>query len=199
MPSLFKDTLTADEAAEALLLLMRKDFNKHRLSRLSAVSGLDLARAEHELIFLDFFAIYFSLKFTRSPGWRNKGVLVFEKLFGLLLSWWGTAWESNNRGTRDDVFKVFDGRLKVYGARIEEPASEDLDTMLRSIGETFAMYALTDETFYGADGRAREDRFLDVLKILSQDHDGIAIAVGSEAFNDRVQSLYGMFDQFAVK
>lgn len=199
MPSLFKKTLTVDEAAEALLLLMRKDLNQQRLSRLSAVSGLDLARAEHELIFLDFFAIYFSLKFTRSPGWRDKGVLVFEKLFDLILRWWGTAWESNNRGTRDDVFKVFDGRLKVYGARIEERTSEDPDTMLRSIGEIFAMYALTDETFCGADGRAREDRFPDVLNKLSQDHDGIAIAVGSEAFNDRVQSLYGMFDQFTVK
>ena len=192
-------SLTVDEAAEALFVLMRKDFNKQRLSRLSAVSGLDLARAEHELIFLDFFAIYFSLKFTRSSWWRDKGILVFEKLFSLLLSWWGTAWESDNRGTRDDVFRVFDARLKAYGARVEEPSSEDPETMLTSIGETFAMYALTDETFCGADGRAREDRFQDVLKKLSQDHGRIAITVGSEAFNHRVQSLYGMFDQFKVK
>ena len=197
--SLFKKAVTVDQAAESMLLLMRRDFNTQRLSRLSAVAGIELARAEHELIFLDFFAIYFSLKFTRSSGWRDKGILVFEKLFSLLVSWWGTAWESENRGTRDDVFRIFDARIKAYGARIEEPSSEDPDTMLASIGETFAMYALTDETFYGDDGRPREDCFPDVLKKLSQDHERIAITVGSEAFNHRVQSLYSMFDQFKVK
>ena len=71
--------------------------------------------------------------------------------------------------------------------------------MLTSIGETFAMYALTDETFYGADRRPREDRFPDVLEKLSQDHDRISITVGSKAFNQRVQPLYGLFDQFKVK
>jgi hypothetical protein len=68
MFSLFKKSLTVDEAAEALYMLMQKDFNREWLSKLSKVSGLDLVRAEDELVFLDFFAIYFSLKFTHSPG-----------------------------------------------------------------------------------------------------------------------------------
>jgi hypothetical protein len=100
MFSLFKKSLTVDEAAEALYMLMQKDFNREWLSKLSKVSGLNLVRAEDELVFLDFFAIYFSLKFTHSPGWRDKGILVFEKLFSLLLSWLANAWERKQRGRR---------------------------------------------------------------------------------------------------
>lgn len=163
------------------------------------MSEIDIVRATDELLFLDFVAIYFSLKCTRSPGWSDKGILVFEKLFRLIASWLGNFWESKKVGSRDDAFRILDARLKAYGARIEEPSSVDPDAMLRSVGETFAMYALTDETFCGVDGRAREDRFPDVLTKLSQDPDGIAITVGSAAFNHRVQSLYGMFDSFKVK
>ena len=194
MFSLFKSKLTVDQAAEALYAIMGKDDKARWLSRLSRVPQLDLVRAGDELLFLDFFAIYFSLKFTRSPGWSDKGILVFEKFFSLFLSWLGSFWESKNAGTRDDAFRILDERLKAYGARIEEPSSVDPDKMLRSIGEMFATYAFVDDAFIGIDGRPKEDRFPDFLRKLSQDHDDITITVGAEAFNYRIQSLYGVFD-----
>jgi len=199
MSSLFKKSLTVDQAAEALYTIMGKEDKTHWLSQLQTLPEIDIVRATDELLFLDFVAIHFSLKFTQSPGWTDKATLVFEKLFSLIVSWLGNFWESRRVGTRDDAFRMLDARLKAYGARIEEPGSVDSDTMLRSIGETFAMYALTDETFCGVDGHAREDRFPDVWKKCSQDPGGIAITVGSVAFNHRVQSLYGMFDSFKVK
>ena len=194
-----ENVMTVDEAAEALFGIMRKDFNKQFLIRLSAVSGLDITRAETELIFLDFFAVYFSLKFTRSSGWREKGNVVFEQLYSLLWNWLGTIWESMGCGTKDDAFRVIDARLKTYGERIEQPNSEDPDSMLASLGEAFAMYALTDETFYESDGSPKPDRFPDVLMRLRQDFDRIVVTVGGEVFNHRVQSLHAMFDLYKVE
>ena len=198
MPSIFKKPLTVDQAAEALYTIMGKEDKSGWLERLKTVPRLDIVRATDELLFLDFFAIYFSLKYTRAPGWADKGEPVFEKLFLMIGEFVGGFWEEQNAGTKDDAFKMLLARITAYGARVEEPDSAEPDTMLRSIGETFAMYALTDETFCGPDGRAREDRFPDVLKKLSQDHANITITVGSAAFNYRVQSLYGMFDSFRL-
>ncbi len=76
---------------------------------------------------------------------------------------------------------------------VEEPSSVDPDKMLRSIGETFATYAFADDTFIEIDGRPK-DHFPDLLKKFSQDHDDITITVGAEAFNYRIQSLYGVFN-----
>lgn len=176
MTSIFKKRLTVDQAAETLYTIMGKDDKSRWLSKLSKVPEIDLVRAGDELLFLDFFAIYFSLKFTRSSGWSDKGILVFEKFFSLFLSWLGHFWESKNAGTRDDAFNTLDARLKAYGGRIEEPSSADSDKMLRSIGETFATYAF-----------------------LSQNHDDITITVGAEAFNYRIQSLYDFFDSYKLK
>ena len=198
MFSVFKKTLTVDEAAEALYGLMQKDFKQEWRSKLSSVSGLDPVRAEDELVLLDFFAIYFSLKFTRSPGWRDKGILVFEKLFSSVLSFYGNFLKSKNAGTRDDAFKILDERLKAYSASIEEPSSANPEGMLRSIGLKFAMYALAEDSFYGADGRSREDRFPDFLRKISQDHDEIVITVGGEVFNHRMQMLYTWLDLHKV-
>jgi len=179
-------TLTIDEAAEALQGLMQKDFNREWLARLSRVSRLDIVRAEDELIFLDFFAIYFSLKFTRSPGWRDKGVLVFEKFFSSFLSWYGNFLESKRAGTRDDAFKILDARLNAYGASIEEPSSAEPEEMLRSIGLKFAMYALAEEC---------EKAFL--VKLLV-DCENIITTVGAEVFNHRVQMLHTWFDSHKI-
>jgi hypothetical protein len=198
MFSIFKSKLTVDQAAETLYAIMGKDDKKRWLSQLSKVPELDLVRAADELLFVDFFAIYFSLKFTRSPGWSGKGILVFEKFFSLFLSWLGHFWESKNAGTTDDAFKTLDARLKSYGDCIEEPSSSDPEQMLRSIGEMFARHALIDDTFFGADGRPREDCFVNFQKKLSRDHEDITITVGGAAFNYRMQSLYGFFDSTKV-
>lgn len=199
MFSLFKKKLTADQAAEALYTIMGKDDKARWLSQLSKVPQIDLVRATDELYFLDFFAIYFSLKFTRSLACSDKRVLVFEKFFSLIASWLGHFWESKNAGTMDDAFKTLNARLEAYGARINEPSSEDPEKMLRSIGETFAIYAFLDDTYTGGKGRLREDRFLAFKRKLSLDHDEIAISVGAEAFNYRIQSLYDFFDSYKLK
>lgn len=199
MCSLFKTKLTVDQAAETLYTIMGKDDKARWLSQLSAVPEIDLVRAGDELLFLDFFAIYFSLKFTRSPGWSDKGILVFEKFFSLFLSWLAHFWESKSAGTRDDAFQTLDARLKAYGDRINDPSSADPEKMLHAIGETFAIYAFLDDTYIGDDGRPREDRFLAFQRKLSLDHDEIAITVGGAAFNDRIQSLYDFFDSYKLK
>lgn len=199
MCSLFKEKLTVDQAAEALYTIMGKDDKASWLLQLSKVPDIDLVRAADELLFLDFFAIYFSLKFTRSPGWSDKGILVFEKFFSLFLGWLGHFWESKNAGTRDDAFKILDARLEAYGSRINEPSSANPEELLRSIGEAFAIYVFLDDTYTGIDGRLREDRFLAFQRKLSLDHDEIAIKVGGAAFNDRIQSLYGFFDSYKLK
>jgi hypothetical protein len=198
MTALFKKTLTVDEAAEALYGLMQKDFKQEWRAKLSSVSGLDLRRAEDELVLLDFFAIYFSLKFTRSPGWRDKGILVFEKLFSLIVSWFGNFLESKNAGTRDDALKILDERLKAYGATIEEPGSADPQQLIYSIGLKYAIFVFADDSFIGADSRPREDRFPDFLQKISKDHSEIVIAVGGEVFNHRTQMLYSWFDSYKV-
>jgi hypothetical protein len=153
MGSLFRKKLTIDQAAEALYTIMGKDDKARWLSKLSTVPEIDLVRAGDELLFLDFFVIYFSLKFTRSPGWSNKGILVFEKFFYLFSSWLGSFWESKNAGTIDDAIKTIDSRLEAYGACINEPSSEDPEKMIRSIGEMFAIYAFLDDTYTGGEGR----------------------------------------------
>jgi len=199
MHSLFKRKLTVGQAAEELYTIMGKDDKTRWLSQLSKVPKIDLVRAEDELYFLDFFAIYFSLKFTRSPGWSGKGILVLEEFFSLFSSWLGNFWESKNAGTKDDVFKILDARLEAYGARINEPGSAEPEEMLRAIGETFAIYAFLDETYQGIDGCLKEDRFFDIQRKLSLDHDEIAIKVGGAAFNYRINSLYEVFDSFKIK
>lgn len=199
MFSIFKSKLTVDQAAEELYTIMGKDDKTRWLSQLSRVPEINIERVADELFFLDFFAIYFSLKFTRSPGWADKGILVFEKFFGLIVSWMGHYWESKNVGTRDDAYNTLDARLKAYGARIEEPSSVNPDKMLRSIGETFATYTFVDDTFIGVDGRPREDSFPDFMRKLSLDNEDIAITVGGAAFNYRIQSLYGFFDSYKLK
>ena len=191
-------SLTVDEAAEALFALMRKDFNNEWLSRLSTVSALDLRRAETELVFLDFFATYFSLKFTRSAGWRDKGILVFEKLFSLMVSWLANTWDSIGAGNKDDAFRIIDSRLAAYGARIEEPGSVDPDTTLKSIGETFAMFAFAHEGIGDPGSRERDAHYEEFLTKLLLNHHNVVVTVAAEVFNHRVQSLYRMFESFKL-
>jgi len=177
---------------------MREDFNKDWLSRLSEVAGLDIRRAEAELIFLDFFAIYFSLKFTHSSGWRDKGYDVFEKLFSLVVSWWGDEWTSQNAGTQDDAFKVLDERLKAYGRAIEDPSSKEPDEMVRSIGLTFATFAFLDDQSGAPGSRERDAHYDEFLTKLLADYKNVVVTVAGEVFNHRMKSLYGMFDSYKV-
>jgi hypothetical protein len=191
-------SLTVDEAAEALFALMRKDFNKEWLSRLSTVSALDLRRAETELVFLDFFATYFSLKFTHSPGWRDKGILVFEKLFSLIVSWLANTLHSISAGNKDDAFRVIDERLKAYAAATEDPSSANPDKMLHAIGSTFTLFAFAHEGIGDPGSRERDAHYEEFLTKLLLDHHNVVVTVAAEVFNHRMQSLYGMFDSYKL-
>lgn len=193
MSSIFKSKLTVDQAAEALYAIMGKDDKKLWLSQLSGVPELDIVRAEDELLLLDFFAVYFSLKFTRSPGWSDKGILIFENLFYLFANWLGRFWESKNAGTVDDAYRIVNARLKSYGAALEN-SSEDPDDIIHSIGLTFAAYAFCDDTSLGADGCPTDDTFRQFLLKIGQDVQDSVLRVGGDSFNYRLQTLNGFFD-----
>jgi hypothetical protein len=195
MFSLFKSKLTVDQAAEALYAIMGKENMTKWLSQLSQVPELDLVRAGDELLFLDVFATYCSLKFTRSPGWSEKRLLVFESFLGLFLTWLGKFWESRSAGTMDDAGKAIDSRFKAYGASIEATPPAPDETR-RLIGMTFAAYAFADGRF---SGRPKEKEFPEFLRKLSQDQSETVIRVAEEVFNHRIQTLEHFFESHKLK
>jgi hypothetical protein len=198
MFGVFKTRLSIDEAAKALLKLMQSDFKQEWRSRLAVVSGLDPVRAEDELIFLDFFAVYFSLKFTRSPSWRANGQLVFERLFSLLATFFADFWAPRHAGTVEDAFKILDARLKAYGVVIEQLSSADPDQLIQAIGLQYAMYAFAHEGIGDPGSRERDAHFEEFLAKLLLDHNNIVVTVGGEVFNHRMQMLYTWFDSHNV-
>ena len=190
--------ITVDEAAAAVFAMMQSDFKQEWRSRLSSVAGLDAVRAEDELVLLDYFAAYFSLKFTRSPTWRAKGQSVFEKLFSLFAHWLVRFWQGKNAGTMDDAVRILGDRLAAYGVVIEEPTFADPQQLMHAIGLRYAMFAFTDDSFVGADDRPRPDRFSEFVARMSQDTEEVTIAVGGEVFNHRMQTLHAWFDSHSV-
>lgn len=184
MVSLFKNKLTIDQAADSLYSLMRQDDKNKWLSQLPPTAGLSKDVTWDELIFLDFFAIYFSLKFNRSSGWSDKDKchLVFQKIFTLLISFW----TEKNIGTTDAVFNHIDGRLSVYSACIEE-SSEDPSDLMHSIGTAYAALALSANS---TDPQIRSQIWFQ----LKGDRNNAVIKVGSDAFNNRIEMLYSFFD-----
>ncbi len=198
MPMPFKTQMTVDQAAAKLYEIMGKDDNSKWVDRLKVVTDLDLVRASDELLFLDLFAIYFSIKFTRCDSWPEKGIYVFEKIYHMFVNWLGNYFEGKNAGTCEDAIKILDSRIRSYGMRIEEPDSVDPNKMLRSIGETFATYAFCYESHFGDDGHPREDKFMEFKNRLSQDYDDVTITVGGEAFNYRIKSLYPVFENILI-
>lgn len=194
MFSLFKAKLTVDQAAEALYTIMGKEDMTSWLTELKQVAEIDIARAQDELLFLDFFAIYFALKFTRCSGWSEKRFLVFEKFLGLFSTWLGKFWESKNAGTKDDAYKTIDARCEAYGAGIGG-TSTDPDETRRSIGMTFAAYAFADDRFVG---RPRKEGFPEYLRKLSQDQCDTVVRVAGEVFTHRIQTLQGFFNSYRL-
>jgi hypothetical protein len=193
---MFKKSLTVAEVAEALFVLMRKDFNPEWMSRLSAVPNLDLGRAESELVFLDVFATYLSLKFTHSSSWRDNGHLVFEKLLSQFVRWLGDIWASNDAGTRDDAFRILDERLKGYSEAIEDPRSENRDEIIRSIGLRFAIFAFANEEIGDPGSPERDAHYGEFLTNLMLDYKNVVVTVAGEVFDHRGKSLLGIFDSY---
>lgn len=198
MFGLFKTTLSIDEAAKALFKLMQSDFKPEWRSRLAAVSGLDPVRAEDELIFLDSFAVYFSLKFTPSPSWRANGQLVFEKLFSLLATFFADFWAPKSAGTVEDAFRILNARLKTYGAVIEQPSSAEPDQLIQAIGLQFAAYAFAHDGIGDPGSRERDAHYEECATKLFLDCKNVVVTVGGEVFNYRIQMLYNWFDSHKV-
>jgi hypothetical protein len=198
MPSTIKTTLNIDEAAKALFKLMQSDFNPEWRSRLATVSGLDPVRAEDELGLLDFFAVYFSLKFTHSPSWRANGQLIFEKLFGLLANFFADFWAPRNAGTIEDAFRILDARVKAYGAVIEEPSSAEADQLMHAIGCQYAAYAFAHDGIGQPGSRERDAHYDEFLAKLLLDHHNVVVTIGGEVFNHRIQMLHSWFDNHKV-
>jgi hypothetical protein len=190
----FNRPLSIDEAAEALLKLMQSDFKPEWRSRLAEVPELDPVRAEDELIFLDFFTIYFALKFTRTPAWRANGQLVFEKLFCLLAGFFAAFWAPRHAGTFDDAVRIITARIAAYGEAIEQPSSAEPDQLVEAIGLVFAAYAFAHDGIgepWSGERAAHYDEFANKLQL---DHNKVVITVAGEVFNNRLQTLYTWFD-----
>jgi hypothetical protein len=191
-------TLSIEEAAEALLKLMQSDFKPEWRSRLAVVSGLDPVRAEDELIFLDFFAVYFSLKFTRSSKWRANGQLVFEKLFCLLASFFAAFWAPRHAGTVEDAFRILTARIEAYGRAIEQPSSAEPDQLVEAIGLQYAAYAFAHEGMGEPWSRERDAHYDEFAAKLLRDPNNVVITVAGEVFNHRIQTLYAWFDDHSI-
>ena len=189
-------TLNVEEAAKALFKLMQSDFKPEWRSTLTTVAELDPIRAEDELVFLDFFAVYFFLKFTRSSSWRANGQLVFEKLFGFLATWLADFWAPRGAGTVEDAFKILDARLKVYGAVIEQPSSAEPDQLIQAIGLQYAAYAFADDGIGTPGSRERDAHYDEFLSKL--DHHNVVTTIGGEVFNHRIEMLHTWFDSHKV-
>ena len=190
--------LSVDEAAKALFKLMQSDFKPEWRSRLAAVPGLDPVRAEDELVLLDFFAVYFSLKFTQSPSWRANGQPVFEKLSTLVAKFFADFWAPRNAGTLDDAFRILDARLKAYGAVIEQPSSLEPDHLTQAIGLQYAAYAFAHDGIREPGSREREAHYDEFLSKLLLDHHNVIVTVGGEVFNHRIRMLHTWFDSHQV-
>jgi hypothetical protein len=192
-------TLSIDEAAKALFKLMQSDFNPEWRSRLATVSALDPVRAEDELVLLDFFAVYFSLKFTRSPSWRANGQLIFERLSHLLANFFADFWAPRNAGTVEDAFRIIDARLKAYSAVMEEQNSAEVDELTQAIGSQYAAYAFAHDGIGEPWSRERAAHYTEFLSKCLLDYRNVVIGVGGEVFNHRIQMLYSWFDSHKVE
>lgn len=198
MFSLFKKSITVSDSADALLLILRKDFDRRHLERLSSVPGVDLQRAETEIVLLDFFAVTFALKFNRDPGWQSKRDQVGELLLNRMVEWWGNALMQTGGGDYESAFRVIDSRLRIYSEAIHQSA-ENSASHVDVIGEYFALNTLANDSFFGADGSFLSHRFPELHQRLLADYEGVIRSVGGAVFNHRVSYLQGIFDKYKLK
>jgi len=137
--SLFKKKWPVDTAIESILSALVK-FDRMQVwgKDLSSVPGLDTERAKLEMFFLDCFAIYIVLKFSHSPGWKENGVQIFEKIFQACSIIAATTYANRNTATMEDAKQAgieIDRRFAEYG-----PLFESSEDAISSIGTAFARF-----------------------------------------------------------
>lgn len=191
--------MTIEQAAQNIFNLMRRDFDVELKTRLSNVPGLDIVRAKDELVFLDLFSVYFSIKCNTIPEWHERGELVYEIINSLFVNWVGNVWSEKGAGSHEDVVNIINARFRSYLSCIENIIPTDYNKLKRSIGEIFAIYAFADSTFMGPDGKALESRFMELQNKIKRDVEEVTINVGIEVFWHRVVVMLDIFKKYKIK
>ncbi len=194
----FKKLMTIEQASQNIFNLMRRDFDSDWLNRLSSVPGLDIVRAEDEMVFLDLFSVYFSIKCNMITQWHDRGELIYENIKSLFLDWLEKAWREKKAGSRDDAERILDSRFKSYMACIDGTKPTDYEKLRRSIGEIFAIYAFADESSMGPDGKPLESRFFDLYIKINRDVEKTTTGVGTEVFWHRVVVMLNIFRTYEI-
>lgn len=140
---MFKKKISIDAAAESILSgLVKFDRMKVWGAELSRVSRLNIERAKEEMFYLDCFAVYIGLKFNKSPGWKQNGYKIFEKICHACSIFVATEFANMENATTEEVknaWEVINKRFAVYSPLFEK--SEDT---LLAIGTAFSKFCQVD-------------------------------------------------------
>jgi hypothetical protein len=137
--SLFKKRASVDAVADSILTALT-GFDRMQVwgAELTSVRGLQIEKAKEEMFYLDCFAVYVVLKFNDSPGWKQNGMRVFEKVFQGCAITVATAFAGKANATIEEVKNgagAIDRRFSVYG-----PIFERSEDTLNAIGVAFARF-----------------------------------------------------------
>ena len=112
----------------------------------------------------------------------------------------GGFWEERGVGTKKEAGQLLLSRISCYFDKVNQSDAdnEDMEGFMGSIGATFAMYAMTDETFCDSDGRASSAMWPEVLRRLRMYGDEV-ISAGIDAFNQRGKMLVGLFESYVIE
>lgn len=137
--SLFRKRASVDAVVDSILSALAR-FDRMQVwgAELSKVSELQVERAKKEMFYLDCFATYIVLKFNDSPGWKQNGMRIFEKVFQGSAITVATTFAGKAKATMDEVKKgadILDERFAIYG-----PIFETSEDTLNAIGAAFAEF-----------------------------------------------------------
>lgn len=137
--SFFKKRISVDAVVDSILSALTK-FDRMQIwgLELSKVTGLQIERAQEEMFYLDCFAVYIVLKFNDSPGWKQNGMKIFEKVFQGSAITVATTFAGKQNATMEEVVKAgdaIDKRFSIYG-----PIFERSEDTLNAIGTAFSKF-----------------------------------------------------------
>lgn len=135
--SLFKKRTSVDAVVDSILSALT-NFDRMQVwgAELSEVSGLQIETVKEEMFYLDCFGVYIVLKFNDSPGWKENGMKIFEKVLLGCAIIVATTFAGKANATTEEVRKAMDvinKRFSVYG-----PIFERSEDTFNAIGTAFA-------------------------------------------------------------